>query len=288
MKLRAAIALLALAVPAFAQHGTAHGGSFGSRGFAGHAGFSGHSGFSANSGLSHSGSFARSAPPVRFGTYGGARMRGPGMPNYSGRPFSSFGNRPNAFRPSYGSMTAAHSRNWDRSREHDWDRDRFAARRRSFANWYLNLYPGWLGYGYPLLLNPGFLDWGDSDSVASDQSGAAPYSPAPYEDYGESASGAPPPDAYPQAPAIPLNGQYAATQSSALTAPVSVQPLTVMFKDGRTPVTMQNYLMTARFLTDLDSQHYAQIPMEQVDVGATQRANRAAGVGFEVPGTSRD
>jgi hypothetical protein len=51
---------------------------------------------------------------------------------------------------------------------------------------------------------------------------------------------------------------------------------------------MQNYMITAKILTDLDSRHYEQIPIDQIDVAATQQANRAAGVGFEIPGPSGD
>jgi hypothetical protein len=62
----------------------------------------------------------------------------------------------------------------------------------------------------------------------------------------------------------------------------------VIFKSGRAPVKMENYMVTAKILTDLDSRHYEQIPIDQIDVTATQRANSAAGVGFEIPGASRD
>jgi hypothetical protein len=51
---------------------------------------------------------------------------------------------------------------------------------------------------------------------------------------------------------------------------------------------MQNYLMTAKVLTDLDSRHYEQIPIDQIDVVATQWANSAVGVRFEIPGASRN
>jgi hypothetical protein len=64
------------------------------------------------------------------------------------------------------------------------------------------------------------------------------------------------------------------------------QPLTVIFKTGRAPVKMQNYMMTAKVLTDLDSQHYEQIPLDQIDFAATQRVNGSTGVGFQIPGAS--
>jgi hypothetical protein len=51
---------------------------------------------------------------------------------------------------------------------------------------------------------------------------------------------------------------------------------------------MRNYMLNSRLLTDLDRDHYQQIPLDQIDVAATVQANRAHGLDFEVPGTSRD
>jgi hypothetical protein len=45
--------------------------------------------------------------------------------------------------------------------------------------------------------------------------------------------------------------------------------------------------MNAKMLTDLDSLHYEQIPLDQIDLGATQRVNSAAGMEFQVPDASR-
>ena len=66
------------------------------------------------------------------------------------------------------------------------------------------------------------------------------------------------------------------------------QSLTVIFKSGRAPIEVENYLMTAKVLTDLDSEHYEQIPLDQIDLAATQNFNKAAGVEFQVPGASRN
>jgi hypothetical protein len=66
------------------------------------------------------------------------------------------------------------------------------------------------------------------------------------------------------------------------------QALTVIFKSGRDPVKIQNYMLTAKVLTDLDSRHYEQIPIDQIDVVATEWANSDAGVRFEIPGASRN
>lgn len=293
MKLGVAIALFALALPAFAQHGAAHGGSSGSRGPSGHSGFAGHSGFTGSPGFSRQGGAVRPAQPLRYGSYPGAIMRRPGVPSFSGQPVQAFGNRSSGVRPTYGSTGAWRSHEWsgsgNRGRYHDRDRDRFEARRRSFATWYANLYPGWTGY--PLLLDPGFFDWGDSDLSSNDQGDAANYGPAPYADYGESAPARMPQEAF-QAEVPPASTAYdqraAAAQPAVPSTLASGEPLTVMFKDGRAPVQMQNYLVTAKVLTDLDARRYQQIPLDEIDVAATQRANSAAGVAFAVPGASHD
>lgn len=65
-------------------------------------------------------------------------------------------------------------------------------------------------------------------------------------------------------------------------------PLTVIFKNGRASQKMQDYMLTAKVLTDLDAHHYEQIPLDQIDIAATAQANRASGQDFQVPGASRD
>jgi len=258
MMFRAAIALIAFAVPALAQHG----GSFGSRGFAGHVGFSGRPGFSqSNSVMQH-------AQPIRYGTLGSAGLHGNGPLSYSGIRIPYNGNRFSAGRPSFYSRHADSSRPLDRDR----DRDPFAARKRSFENWYARTYPRWLGYGYPYVIDPGFYDWGDYDHSAYDQGGAPPIYPASYSDEGY---GAPSQQ--------PANAGTTSPSGSSLE-----QPLTVIFKSGRGPLKVQNYMMTAKVLTDLDSQHYEQIPLDQIDLAATQQVNRAAGLDFQVPSALRD
>ena len=193
-----------------------------------------------------------------------------------------------AYRTPYQSGLASRPGALDRNGEGD----RFRERRRQFDNWYSNIYPTWsgyawpgYGYGYPYTLNPGFFDWGDSDDSAYDQGGAAPDSQAPYpdQDYGA-------PQGYPeQPPAWPGPGQQSAMAGlTAPSAPASGEPLTVIFKSDRAPVKIQNYMMTADVLTDLDSRHYEQIPLDQIDVARTRQANRANGVDFQVPGALRN
>ena len=212
----------------------------------------------------------------RYGPLAGAGYRAVGPPGlrtpYSGNRFVA--GRPSPARPSYDPRGAGLSRGGNR------DRDRFDARRRQFQNWVVYTYPNWPGYPYlidPNFYNLGLYDWGDSDGSAPDnsaydQNGPAPLYPPPYPDEGYGPPGEQPAAAAPAAPS----------------APAPEQPLTVIFKSGRAPIEVQNYLMTAKVLTDLDSQHYEQIPLDQIDLAATQRINTAAGVDFQVPGASRD
>jgi hypothetical protein len=292
MSFRVAIALLALAVPVFAQRGSAHAGSFGSPGSSGSRGFAGHIGFSAPSGFSHPSSPARSAPSFRYGASGTPGFREISPPNHSNFRIPYNANRYPASRLQNHRIAAQPSSAQNRTSNsgRDSSRDLFDARRRSFHNWYVYNYPNWLGYGYPYLIDPGFYDWDDSDNSAPDnsayaQSGAIPDYPAPYPDYGYGAPGETP---YPPEtpPAIAQYRQRAFAGPAAPSAPA--QALTVIFKSGRAPVKMQNYMMTAKVLTDLDSRHYEQIPIDQIDVLSTQWANSAVGVRFEIPCASRD
>jgi hypothetical protein len=189
-------------------------------------------------------------------------------------------------RGGYGAAGAGLNRGWAGGA--GWNRAAFDARRRSFHDWYVSIYPSWTGYGYPFLFDDGFYDWRDFDDSGDsgygpgyayeDPNGVPPaYSPAypgdgapyPEEDFGQ-----------PQEP--PLSAQ------AALPTPEPGEPLTLIFKDGRAPVKVQNYMMTATVLTDLDAQHYQRFPLDEIDLAATQQANSATGVEFEVPGVARE
>jgi hypothetical protein len=60
----------------------------------------------------------------------------------------------------------------------------------------------------------------------------------------------------------------------------------LIFKDGRPPVQIHNYALTASTLFALDGETRQEIPLSVLDVQATVEANRAAGVDFALP-TSR-
>jgi len=203
------------------------------------------------------------------------------------------GNRLSAARAPYNPSAAGLSRSPDPNH----DRDRFDTRRRQFQNWYANTYPYWSGY--PYLLNPNFYnlglyDWSDSDNSApanyeSDSSQPSGYVPGSYESdqapdsYLSNQNG--PALDYPPYP----NQAYAApNQIASAAAGAPAQPLTVIFKSGRSPMEIQNYMMTSRVLTDLDPEHYEQIPLDEINLAATQNFNKVAGVDFQVPNASRD
>lgn len=192
-----------------------------------------------------------------------------------------------------------------RDRDHDGDRDRFHGRQRSFQNWYLYSYPAWFGYTYPYSYDSGFYDSSNYDNSAYDQSnqlsgdnsqvsGYQPeYPPADYsqpggENDGQYAAQPPPWPGPATAQSVPENPP-ANTGVSAAFAPPLEGPLTVVFKGNRAPEKIQNYMVTASALTDLDAGHYEQIPLTQIDITATAQANRSSGLEFNVPGApSRD
>jgi hypothetical protein len=275
MMLRAVVALLVLASPAFAQHGGS-AGSTGSRGFAGHAGISRGTGFSRSGSYSRPmvysrpGNYSRPAQPPRNSAPGNGRFQRP-FQFSSPAPRYGYGNRLAADQPQYRPEYVSPNRGGDR------DHDRFRDRRREFGYWNASVYPGWIGYPYEL--NPGFLDWGDYDDSTNEQGSVAPGYPDPYlePDYAS-------PEGYP-GPGEP-EGNASVEQSA--TPEEARPPLTVIFKDGRAAESIENYMMTATVLTNFDSNHYERIPLDQIDLAATQQANRANGVDFQIPNTSGD
>lgn len=191
-------------------------------------------------------------------------------------------------------------RRHDRDRRHDgrWDR--------GFNGYGYAYSPGYL-YPYPLVVDPGFYDWGATDYSESQQNaeaeapsdqGAPEYPGARYAGSGYADQPAYPEDRdlpYPgqpdnsqlrAGPAQPQRQEYHFSEQPAASA--KTEPLKLIFKDGRAPITIQNYMVNARALTDLDSDHFEKIPLEQIDIAATQEANRSHGIDFQVPVPSRD
>jgi hypothetical protein len=166
--------------------------------------------------------------------------------------------------------------------------------------------PGYV-YAYPYVADSGFYDWGATDYSENEQ---GPYTEAPPDQnsengYGPEAPGPEEPNeargnveyprqqyAQPGPASAPIGAQrqeyHFAASSASTPSPLSSKPLTVIFKGGRTPEKMQNYMVTSTALTNLDGEHFEKIPLDQIDVAATQQANRSSGIDFQVPASSRD
>ncbi len=205
-----------------------------------------------------------------------------------------------------GSPGGGHS-NWrDRDRHRDHDRDH---RHHRMPYW-----PGywpWYGYGIsgwylsPYVLGePGTLAYGNWGSDWDYGGNQVPYgnnygAPGPYGDYGMQGYG--PDPGYQgsnyQSPRDSAPGDQASQPARQVYAPSSQpaqsaatikpeEPVTLIFKDGRPPEQIHNYLLTSTKLTVLDAK-FREIPLDQINMSATEEANRAAGIDFRAPHGSR-
>jgi hypothetical protein len=91
-----------------------------------------------------------------------------------------------------------------------------------------------------------------------------------------------------QGPPIPYQPQPQPHTAAPSSAPASEtgEAVTLVFKDGRPSEQIHNYILSRTTLSVLD-QHHQEIPVGDLDLAATQKANRDAGVDFSLPGASR-
>jgi hypothetical protein len=162
---------------------------------------------------------------------------------------------------------------------------------------YISPFRAGYGYGYPVWGAPYFLsapDFDDYDDDSSGQQGAYGYDQPPEggDQQPDQPMGPYPPAPYPGGPYAPAPyagpSSYSAPSAEphAQPAPAREQAVTLVFKDGRQPEQIHNYLMTANTLYVEDPRHRA-IPIDELDLAATAKLNREAGVDFELPGASR-
>ena len=143
------------------------------------------------------------------------------------------------------------------------------------------------------MIDPWLDDWSDADQSGSGDQGGYPPQNAdvdpgygqgpPYADYGS-------PDesqAFGTTPR-PVASSRQAYRGNTSAAALPQESLTVIFTNGRAPQEMQNYMISSSALTVLDRDHQEQIPLDQIDVAATQKANRARGINFQVPAPAGD
>ena len=136
-------------------------------------------------------------------------------------------------------------------------------------------YPWLAPFGYGLPYAPPYGDDQEEGGGAQVAPQQADYSNQPTGDYG------------PEAPQVAANTPSPfrpAYQAQMEDAPVHVQPATTLiFRDGRTPVQVHNYALTATTLYALDGDSRQEIPLSLLNVPATVEANRKAGVDFALP-----
>jgi hypothetical protein len=245
--------LLAASLPLMAQHGGGHGSAGGHGGFSGGGSFGGHASAGHAFGGMHSGS--------GFATHSfsrGSSFRSP----LASRGFSSRGlNR---------------SRNFNNR-----SRDRFRIRSYGYGN---NCYGGYgcgygSGYGYPYL--GGGIDpywWGDSgssdDQDQQDQTGLANEMNAQSLDEQRMREQG---DQDVHAHSAPPRHQPERTDPA---------PATVLVFRDQHKQEIQNYAIVGQTLWNFSPQHTEKIPLSQIDLPATTKANDERGVDFRLPGAN--
>jgi hypothetical protein len=113
--------------------------------------------------------------------------------------------------------------------------------------------------------------------------------------YGDDAAYAPPaPDAGhsaaeydAQAQATPSDSfRPAYERQRTAVEPEPEEATTLVFKDGRPAETIHNYILTRTTLYVRDEMH-RELAVADLDLAATQKVNKAAGVSFQLPGAAR-
>jgi len=170
--------------------------------------------------------------------------------------------------------------------------------------WFGTTYLGYPGYPFDYGLSDyGFADTPGYDpaTVAPDYgaAGAAGYAAgpppdnaagAPYGyaagDSGQAGQGYRPPYQPSAAPSPAAPAPTAAPEPpSPSSTPAVEEAVTLVYKDGRSE-QIHNYAMTRTTLYVQD-QHHREIPLDEIDLAATERVNRKAGMSFEVPSGAR-
>jgi hypothetical protein len=126
-------------------------------------------------------------------------------------------------------------------------------------------------YGYPGYFNQNYLDYNGpylDDTTPADTS--APEDPQPAPDQGPYLDQPPPtePDSEPAPP------------------PPAPEAVTLVFKDGHSQ-QIYNFIATRSSISVIQGQRHYDIAVADLDLPATQKANRAAGVDFALPGAAQ-
>jgi hypothetical protein len=141
---------------------------------------------------------------------------------------------------------------------------------------YLPIYGASLAYAYPGYIGPGFLDYPDSGPY-NDSTYVAPQQPAsvPAAEYD-----APPVEQADATPAAAYRPAYVRPQPTP--EPPAEPAVTLIFKDGRPPEQIQNYMLT-RTTVYVQETRLREIPVDQLDLAATEKVNLDTGTDFQLP-----
>lgn len=252
-RLRPFLLLLSgLVAPAFAQHGAARGG-----------GFSAHPG----------GAYRAGVAPIGSSGFRGAsqRFRSPvpaprfvGHPNLTGA--AGYRRGVSTARPSFYTRTReAYASGQSGARLH-----RSGGRDARFALGYpRQFYPGYLAYG---LVDP---FWAYPDSFYYETPPNSPDVASAFPDQPRDEAG-------PMMP-MPYEAQEAQVAPARNADPLpEEEEVTVVFKDGRPSEQIRNYALTRTALV-VPGAHLREIPVDEIDLPATEKVNRQAGVTFQLP-----
>jgi hypothetical protein len=139
-------------------------------------------------------------------------------------------------------------------------------RDRARVRFVVPVWNGWVGSGFL-----GYPDTTSYDDFATQPNYTEPYEPQPSD------AGQP----------MPPNPYQAPTElSHPLPAQESEDAVTLVFKDGRPPEQIHNYILTRTTLYVRDERRH-DIPLDQLDLAATQKVNLDAGVDFQLPDAPR-
>ncbi|HEY1807076.1 MAG TPA: hypothetical protein VGG42_00880 [Acidobacteriaceae bacterium] len=248
-------------------------------GFTEHGGFAGHAGGFSSRGFSGS----ITGFPGRIATAAPHAIYTPGRAVF---PASSQAFVPGfvpqaspAFQPAWRGREGWQGRGHDGDRDRDHDRGR---RGRAYGGGYgyLGAYPVY-GSSWELLPYDTGSDFSDdqSDQNAAEQGTAQPQPNAPPPDTGYGPE-------YPGYEGQPYPNQQAYAAPPAPAAPIAPEPeLTLIFKDGHTK-SIHNYVLTPSDLVVLDEAatgRQQRIPLDDLNLPATERAAQQAGLDFSPP-----
>jgi hypothetical protein len=258
---------LFLTVPVWAQHGGGHGGGGGGHASfgGGHAGgsFGGHSGFS---GGGHVSSGFHVSPGFSRGSASGFSSR-------SRQPFLHSGMNASRFNSRFGNR----------------DRFRFNNFRNNFRGRNRFGYPYW-GWGY---YDPWLWDWWDSNNSYNndydqDLSAANEMNEQSLEQQQmlrqEEADGDQDAYAPPRRPPNDRPSAYDRPSSEKQGDPV-LPPTVLVYRDQHKQ-EIQNYAIIGQTLWNFAPQHTQKIPLSNLDLTATIKANEDQGITFRVPSSN--